>query len=66
MKIINIKYIEIFTDGTANLSYAGFSSLKQKVFHEKDAVNSFLIRKSAKPQLFQNSRQKSYKSKYKF
>ena len=66
MKTINIKFIEVFTDGSLNFSYTNLNLPKQKIFYEKDARNSFSAKKSTKTQLFQNLQQNSYKLKYKF
>lgn len=66
MKLISVKSIEIFTDGTINFSYVPLKSTKQVVFHEKDAKNSLFFRKSTKNQPIQNLSRTSYKSRYKF
>ena len=65
MKFINVRSIEIFTDGTFSFSYKGLKFLKQVVTYEKDAQNFSFFKKSTKKQLFQNLSRNSYKSKYK-
>ena len=66
MKLVNIKFIEIFTDGTINFSHTSLKSTKQLIFYEKDIKNSLLFKKTTAKQSFQNLQQNSYKSKYKF
>lgn len=66
MKLVNIKFIEIFTDGTIHLSRINLKSTKQLIFYEKDVRNSLFLKKLTKKQSFQNLSQNSYKSKYKF
>lgn len=66
MKVVNIKSIEIFTDGTINFSYTSLKSSKQLIFYEKDKNNSLFFKKTKTPQSFPNSARNSYKSKYKF
>ena len=66
MKLITLKSVDIFTDGTVNFSYVPLKSAKQVVFHEKDAKNSLFFRKSTKNQSIQNLSRTSYKSRYKF
>jgi hypothetical protein len=66
MKFISVKYIEIFTDGTANFSYKGLKSSKQIIFHEKDFANSVFFRKPINQQLVRDVSRNFYKLKYKF
>ena len=66
MKLVNIKFIEIFTNGTVNFSHAGLKSTKQFIFYEKDMRSSLFFKKITTKQSFQNLQQNSYKSKYKF
>ena len=66
MKLVNIKFIEIFTDGTLNFSQTSLKSSKQLAFYEKDRNNSLFFKKIKKNQSFQNLPRNSYKSKYKF
>ena len=66
MKSVNVKFIEISTNGTVNLSYKELKSLKQVIFYEKDSKNSSLSKKLTKKQSFHNFPKNYYKSKYKF
>ena len=65
MKLITIKFIEIFTDGTVNFSYVPLKSRKQVIFNEKDTKNFLFYRKSTTNQLVQTLFCTSYKSRYK-
>lgn len=66
MKIVNVRFVEIFTNGAINFSYKGLKISKQVGFYEKDSKNSLFYKKPTKKQLSQNLSQNSYKSKYKF
>ena len=66
MKIINIRSIEILTDGTINFSYIFSKSGKQVTLYEKDAKNSIFSKKYEKNQQVQVLSRTSYKSRYKF
>jgi hypothetical protein len=66
MKLVVIKFIEIFTDGTIHFSYAPLKSIKQVTFYEKDAKKFSFFRKPSKNSLLQNLPRTSYKSRYKF
>lgn len=66
MKLISVKSIKIFTDGTAHFFYVPLKSIKQVVFYEKDVKNSLFFRKSTRNQPIQNLSRTSYKSRYKF
>lgn len=66
MVSVNVKFIEISTNGTVNLFYKELKSLKQVIFYEKDFRNSLLSKKLTKKQSFHNLLKNSYKSKYKF
>lgn len=66
MTVVGTKFVEIFTDGTVNLSFKGLKSSKQVVIYEKDSKNFLFNKKSTKKQSFQNLSQNFYKSKYKF
>ena len=66
MKFVNVKFIEILSDGTVIFSYKGLKTFKQHIFYEKDAKSFSFFKKPTKEQLFQNSSQNFYKSKYKF
>ena len=66
IKLVNIRSIEIFTDGTINFSYTNLKSTKQVIFYEKDVRTSLFSKKITKKQSLQNLQRNSYKSKYKF
>lgn len=66
MKLFNIKFVEVFTNGTLNFSHKELKSLKQVFFYEKDFKNSLLFKKPKTKQFFHNLPKNSYKSKYKF
>lgn len=66
MKLINIKFVEISTDGAISFSYATLRSTKQQAFYEKDNKNFLFTKKPMKVQSFQNMSRNLYKSKYKF
>jgi hypothetical protein len=66
MRLINVKFIEISTNGTVNFSYKGLKTVKQVGFYEKDLKNAMFSKKTAKKQLSLNLQKNLYKSKYKF
>ena len=65
MKVIKIKNIEIFSNGSLNFSYIKFTREKQIIFHNKDHKNSLYNSKQNKRSHFKSS-QISYKTKYGF
>ena len=66
MKLVNIKYIKISSNGATSFSFNCLNSVKQVIFYEKDSVNSQFSIKPTRNQVFQSSSNTSYKSKYKF
>lgn len=66
MNVINLKYLEIFTDGSSSFSYKSFKDFRQVVFYDKDTHNFLLYRKPTKSQPSRNLSKTIYKSKYKF
>ena len=65
MKLVSVKSVKIFTDGTVDFSFTCLKSQKQVVLYEKDNINSLFCQKAKKLSEFQNSLSVSYKSKYK-
>lgn len=66
MKFVNVKSIEIGTNGAISFSQKNLQYTKQVIFFEKNTGTSPFFKKTRKNQLFQNSQQNFYKSKYKF
>ena len=66
MKVVNIKFIEIFTDGTVHFNYKSLKYFKQLVLYEKDSKNFLFCKKPTSKQASQNLPQNFYKLKYKF
>jgi len=63
---MNLKYVEIFTDGSINFSYKGLKFSKQAIFYKKDFANSVFFKRSVDNYSTRNASRNSYKSKYKF
>ena len=65
MKSAKIKFIEVFSDGTTNLSRASLETDKQTIFYEKDTLTLVFAKKPTKVQFSQNTSPVLFKSKYK-
>jgi hypothetical protein len=63
MKLIKIKSVQIFSNGSLNLCNKNFTIFKQFNFHEKDHKNFFLNKKE-KIIKIKSDYSSSYKNKY--